>query len=66
MWFLVMADIQDGWCPRYVHVEDWHKVNGILFLLKVSILNGRVMAAIFFVFGNGQQHVQVRSRPSQT
>ena len=56
LWFLVMADIQDGWYPRYVHVEDWHKVNGILFLLKVFILNGRIMVATFVIFNNGFHH----------
>ena len=37
---------------KYAQVEDWSKLNGVLILLQVSILNVRFMVATFVIFDN--------------
>ena len=55
----IQDDQQDD--QKYAQVEDWPKLNGVLILLPVSILNDRVMVATLWFWTmaplqNGEQH----------
>ena len=50
LWFLVVAEIQDG--QHNTKVEDWPKLSGIQFGLQVSMLTLRVIIAKFVMSVN--------------
>ena len=62
LWFLVMADIQDGW--EYVRAEHRPKLSGVWLSFQISMWNDGTMADFLVIFvisviaaiQGGQQH----------